>query len=126
MADPIFLAKTDYLKLMSLIEKLDSPAAEALEDELGRAEILADDALPAQVVRMGSLVTFEDLDTGERTSVTLVFPQEANADRQHISILSPMGSALIGLAEGGTIAWPLPNGRKRRVRVVAANPPANP
>jgi regulator of nucleoside diphosphate kinase len=125
MSDPIFLAKTDYLKLMAMIENSDLPAAEALEEELGRAEILADDQLPAHVVRMGSLVSFEDLDTGERTSVTLVFPQEANADLQCISVLSPMGSALIGLAEGGTIEWPLPNGRMRRVKVVAAKPPVN-
>ncbi len=115
----LIVSKTDYLKLMALLEHQDSLAAEALEDELGRADIVADDALPTDVVSMGSQVRFMDLDNKTETQVVLVYPAESDVSQNRISILSPMGSALIGLPVGGTIDWPLPNGKTRRVKVIS-------
>jgi regulator of nucleoside diphosphate kinase len=68
---------------------------------------------------MNSRVVFEDEQTGERREVTLVYPREADIDAGKISILVPVGSALLGLRVGQSIDWTLPGGQKRRYRVIA-------
>ncbi|MEA3300562.1 MAG: nucleoside diphosphate kinase regulator [Pseudomonadota bacterium] len=118
----IIVAESDYQRLSSLIDSAQSAAAEALDAELSRAEIVADPLLPPDTVAMGSTVTFRDRDSGEQTTVTLVYPREADVDRMRISVLSPVGSALIGLGIGGAIDWPLPGGRQRRLEVIAVQP----
>jgi len=114
----IVVADSDYRKLLALIDNTDSPAAEALDTELSRAEIVPDHKLPADAVAMDSTVSFRDLDSGAETTVTLVFPRHADVNTMKISILSPVGSALIGLRVGGQIDWPLPGGRHRRLEVI--------
>ena len=115
----IIVAESDYQRLSSLIDSAQSAAAEALDAELSRAEIVADPLLPPDTVAMGSTVTFRDQDSGEQTTVTLVYPREADVDQMRISVLSPVGSALIGLGIGGAIDWPVPGGRQRRLEVIA-------
>lgn len=115
----LIVSKSDYESLLPLAEKYETPAAEALDDELGRAEIVRDEEFPEDVVAMNSFVTFLDLDTGETTSLSLVYPGEANVEQMRISILSPVGTALIGLRVKGRIDWPLPNGKVRRLQVNA-------
>lgn len=115
---PITVKESDYSKLMSLIEKTDDASSEALDIELARAEIVSDARFPDTIVAMGSAVTFADLDNGEETRVTLVFPHETDVAAMKISVLSPVGSALIGLAKGGVIDWKLPSGKVRRLQVV--------
>ncbi|MGD9659739.1 MAG: nucleoside diphosphate kinase regulator [Porticoccaceae bacterium] len=115
---PITVKESDYSKLMSLIEKTDDASSEALDIELARAEIVSDARFPDTIVAMGSTVTFADLDNGEETRVTLVFPHETDVAAMKISVLSPVGSALIGLAKGGVIDWKLPSGKVRRLQVV--------
>jgi regulator of nucleoside diphosphate kinase len=114
----IIICERDYQSLLPLAENLRTPVAEALDAELGRAEIVADKDLPTDVVTMNSVVTFLDLDSKEETTVSLVYPREASVDLMKISILSPVGSALIGLRVGGEINWPLPNGNRRLLRVI--------
>lgn len=121
MTDTIIVSESVFKHLTLIIADSDSPAAEALEMELGRADIVADADFPADVVTIGSTVTFKDKDTEEDTTVTLVYPQEASVDDMRISVLSPMGSALIGLAVGEEIEWPLPSGKKRKIRVTAVS-----
>lgn len=118
-ASNILIRESDYQKLVTLIDSASTPAATALDAELSRADIVSDDQLPADTVAMGSKATFEDLDSGELNTVTLVFPRQADVDCMKISILSPVGSALIGLRIGGTIDWPLPGGKQRRLKVIA-------
>jgi regulator of nucleoside diphosphate kinase len=67
---------------------------------------------------MNSRVQFEDLDTGERLEMTVVYPGSADVERGRISVLAPVGSALLGLAVGESIRWPLPGGKSRHLRVV--------
>lgn len=122
MSSTIIVAESDYQRLSALIDAAQSTAAEALDGELSRAEIVADPLLPPDTVAMGSTVTFRDRDSGEETTVTLVYPREADVDRMRISVLSPVGSALIGLGIGGAIDWPLPGGRQRRLEVIAVQP----
>lgn len=119
----LIIAKTDYLRLMQLIEKIDTPAADALDLELSRAKIVETAKLPADVVAMDSIVTFTDLDSAEDKTIQLVYPQDADVTKMKISVLSPVGSALIGLKIGGTIEWPVPQGKVRRLQVTAVQPP---
>ncbi|MES2672921.1 MAG: nucleoside diphosphate kinase regulator [Pseudomonadota bacterium] len=115
----LIISEHDYQTLVPLIEKHKTSAAEALENELGRAEIIDDADFPENVVAMDSSVTFKDLDSGDESTVSLVYPTGANIEEMKISILSPVGTALIGLRVGGKIDWPLPGGRIRHLQVMA-------
>jgi regulator of nucleoside diphosphate kinase len=117
------ISKPDYLQLIKLIEQHDTPAAEALDIELGRADIVQSVEIPNDAVMMGSTVTFTDLDSNEERTITLVYPNEADVAQMRISILSPVGSALIGLRIGGEIDWPVPLGKVRRLKVIAVQQP---
>ena len=116
----IIISEFDYQHLLSLCEKANTPAAEALEDEMGRADIV--EALPEHIVAMNSSVTFIDLDSGEETRISLVYPSDAKVEDMKISILTPIGTALIGLRVGGKIDWPIPGGKVRRLQVTAVSP----
>lgn len=117
IGSPITLKESDYERLQATIEHHESPQADALDEELARAETVLDADFPEGIVSMHSRVTFEDIDTGKETTVTLVYPQEADVAKMRVSILTPVGSALIGLSVGGEIEWPLPSGQARRLRV---------
>lgn len=118
-ASPIVLSESDYNRIMALLDSLDSDNLLPLENELTRAKVVPLSKLPANTVAMGSTVTFEDLESGKTTTVTLAFPNEANVEEMKISVLSPVGSALLGLRVGGTIEWPLPSRGQRRLKVIA-------
>ena len=96
--------------------------AEELLGELERARLVAAARVPASAVRMGSTVTYSAGDT-ERT-VTLVYPQDADIAAGRISVLTPIGTALIGLSEGQSIAWTARDGRRQDLTVVSVRPPA--
>jgi regulator of nucleoside diphosphate kinase len=116
-APEIIVTSRDLERLRGLIGTNPTPAAERLERELSRAEVVDPEAVPADTVTMNSDVTFEDLASGARRTIRLVYPTDANAERGHVSVLAPMGSALLGLRVGQEIEWPTPGG-VRRVRVV--------
>lgn len=120
----LVISSLDYQALIEIIEREDSPAAEALEAELDRADIVKTADFPKDVVAMNAAATFVDLDSGEETTIYLVYPQDADVSNKKISILSPIGTALIGLRIGDKIDWPLPNGKTRRLQVTSVTPPA--
>ncbi len=91
----------------------------ALEEELGRAVTVPSDQIPANVVTMNSKVRFRDEVSGEESEVTLVYPQDANADEGKVSVLAPVGSALLGLSAGQTIEWEMPTGKTRKFKIVS-------
>ena len=97
--------------------------ADYLSRELDRAEVMPVAALPPHVVRMGSSVRYRTGD-GEQREVTLVFPAEADIDRNRVSVMTPIGAALIGLRKGQSIAWPTRDGREQVLTVLAVTPPA--
>ncbi len=121
----LVISSLDYQALIEIIEREDSPAAEALEAELDRADIVKTADFPKDVVAMNAAATFVDLDSGEETTIYLVYPQDADVSNKKISILSPIGTALIGLRIGDKIDWPLPNGKTRRLQVTSVTPPAH-
>ena len=122
-ANLLIISKPDFQQLTKLIAQHDTPAAEALDIELGRAELVSAQDVPKDVVSMGATVTFIDLDSSEENTVSLVYPAAANVAEMKISILSPVGSALIGLRIGGHIDWPVPQGKVRRLKVIAVQQP---
>jgi regulator of nucleoside diphosphate kinase len=89
-----------------------------LAAELNKAVVVDSRLVPPDVVTMNSRVLFEDVSTGERRAVTIVFPQQANAARGSISVLAPVGTALLGLAVGQSIVWPFPDGVTHCLRVL--------
>jgi len=118
---PITISAVDHDRLAAIAEpaaRRESEAAEALLAELDRAEVVADEAVPADVVRMGSRVTFR-ADRGASQTVTLVYPPDADIEAMRISVLTPVGAALIGMSSGQSIDWSDPAGRPRSLTVEA-------
>jgi regulator of nucleoside diphosphate kinase len=88
-----------------------------LQRELDRATVVSSEAVPPDVVTMGSRVRYVDEATGLRRTMRLVYPGEANQSQCKISVLASIGSALLGLSIGQSIEWAFPNGDQRRLRV---------
>jgi regulator of nucleoside diphosphate kinase len=94
-----------------------------LDRELDRAEVVAATDVPADVVTMHSVVRVRDLDTGARVDYRLVFPADADIERHRISVLAPIGTALIGYRAGDRIEWTTPGGTRRlKVEAVLYQP----
>ena len=120
----IVVSQRDADRLEALLESpqwRQHAAADALLGELARAEIRDDADMPAGVVGMNSRVECVDEHSGERHELTLVFPQGADVDAGKVSILAPVGSALLGLSVGQCIDWTTPEGRSLRLRVTAVH-----
>jgi regulator of nucleoside diphosphate kinase len=92
-----------------------------LQEELERAEVLERWNIPATTVVMGSRVEIEDVENGEVDPYTLVYPEQADIAAGKLSILAPIGTAIIGFSEGDTFTWKTPGGpRQIRLRKVEA------
>ncbi|TDK21732.1 nucleoside diphosphate kinase regulator [Luteimonas aestuarii] len=119
------ISNRDATRLEALLDApqwREHPAADALMAELSRAEIIDDDAMPTDVVGMHSRVECVDDASGERHSITPVYPHEADIDAGRVSILAPVASALLGLSPGQSIDWTLPGGRTLQLRVLDVSP----
>lgn len=117
---PIVISSLDLNRIEALLERMSPAQAQghaALRDELDRAEVREPKDMPADVVTMNSRVTAEDESNGERLELTLVYPAAAG-EAGHVSVLAPVGSALLGLAKGQHIDWPMPDGKRRRLHVI--------
>ncbi len=91
----------------------DGEYLQALEAELDRARVMAAEDIPADVVTMHVPVRVTDLDDGEQRTLTLVFPGEADSAQGKISVLAPIGTALLGYRAGDTVEWRVPGGLRR-------------
>jgi len=116
---PITLTVKDYERLSLLARAAAArmpEVASVLSEELERAHVLAD-ARPQQTVCMGSEIEFRDDSTGKIQTVTLVYPGDADISQRRISVLTPVGTALIGLSAGDSITWETRDGELRRLTV---------
>ena len=119
----IFVTEYDHKRLTDLIERStnsgsrDRTDLEELAAELENAKIVAPKRIPPDVVTMNSTVRVRDLENGKEYTYTLVFPDEADPAEGMISIVAPIGTALLGYACGDTIDWHVPSGT-RRLKVV--------
>lgn len=116
----IYITEVDRRRLEKLIELAGERGRRAnhqylatLEEELDRAETVAPRDVPADVITMRSTVRLRDLNTGEEMVYTLVFPTEANYDEGKISVLAPVGTAMLGYRVGDAIEWQVPSGLRR-------------
>lgn len=129
----IWLTEQDLNRLRHLIAELERSArgmqagVDALEEILDLGRVVPPHDIPRNVVTMNSTVVFEDMDTREQRSITIVYPDDADPLGGKISVLSPIGIALLGLTEGSETQLPLPHGRNARIciREVAYQPEAN-
>ncbi|WP_370676131.1 nucleoside diphosphate kinase regulator [Pleomorphomonas sp. PLEO] len=116
----ITLARSDHERLANLADALaerDSLTSDQLAAELERARVVADDRLAPGTVRMGAVVRFS-LDDAEPRTVRLVYPGEADIEKGCISVLTPVGAALIGLTAGQSIDWTGSDNRQRHLHVL--------
>ena len=115
----LIVSDAEYERLTDLanasMERLPAVAQELL-DELERAQIVGDKDVPKDVVRMGSTVTFKS-DDGNTRTLKLVYPVDESLDEHRISVMTPVGAALIGLAEGQSISWTARDGKHHQLTV---------
>ncbi|CAN0571684.1 unnamed protein product [Ectocarpus sp. 12 AP-2014] len=118
----ITINRLDAERLQRLIDNAsekDLMVAGLLEEELLRGEVLDPEDIPDDVVSMNSQVRFTDLTRGRKMSRTLVYPHALESVPDGISVMAPIGAALIGLKVGDVIDWPLPNNTEVRLRIDA-------
>jgi len=97
-----------------------------LEEEMKRAHIVSPQEIPSDVVTMNSQVLLCDIDTLETMTYTLVFPKDADIDSGSISVLAPVGTAILGYRQGDIVEWPVPAGiRRLRIEKVLYQPEAD-
>jgi regulator of nucleoside diphosphate kinase len=92
-----------------------------LLSELERADVWPETAMPANVVRIGSIIEFE-VDDGRRLKVQLVLPEDADINAGRISVLTPVGAALIGLSPGQSMEWSGNDGKEHLLTVLSVSP----
>lgn len=132
MAKTIYITVKDRERILKLIEKEREFGTEKnkgflkdLEQELNRANIVSSENIPPDSITMNSKVLLKDLDLGEETVYALVYPEDANLDENKISVLAPIGTAILGFQEGDIIDWKVPGGIvKLRVEKILYQPEA--
>lgn len=114
MSQPaLTLSRLDVERLERLLETpalAALPVADALQQEMARAHIVAPEDVPAHVVTMNSTVLCREEGSGREHRFTLAYPRDANATADKVSVLAPVGAALLGLSVGQSIDWPAPEG----------------
>src|SRR3954452_11059261 len=125
----LIISRADRESLEALIDtaRMDSRVREdylaALEGELSRARVVPAGRVPADVVTMNSVVRLRDLDSDETEEYELVYPKDADTENNRISVLAPIGTAILGYRLGDVIEWPVPAGLRRlRVEEVLFQP----
>lgn len=121
MKPPITISSLDAERLEALLDAM-SPLSDAsriaLLDELARAELVAPEDIPPDLVTMNSTVRFEIDAPKEQFCLTLAYPKDMGHVSNAISILTPIGTALLGLSVGDSIDWPRPDGQLLKVRLL--------
>ena len=117
----ITLSRLDAERLELMLDALGGksfPGRLELEEEIARANVVEPAQVPPTVVTMNSSVRFKVASSDTEFSLTLVFPRDADGSNDKISILAPVGSALLGLTEGDEITWPAPGGGMMLVKII--------
>lgn len=127
----IVITEFDLERLEALVEKAARRSSregrnlDELEEELLKAEVVPSAGIPPDVITMNSRVCLQDMDSGEEVVYTLAFPGDADLEQGKISVLAPVGTALIGYRTGDRIAWPVPGGTKKlKVKKILYQPEA--
>ena len=128
----IYITELDMSRLEELVKfasksnNREKQFLRELEKELDRAKVVPSEKIPKNVITMNSTIRIKDLDSEEEKIYSLVFPHSANISQNRISILAPIGTALIGYKVGDIIVWPVPGGvRKLKVEEILYQPEAS-
>ncbi len=109
--NPVIISESDYDLIKKYVVPAERPSDEmSLANELARATIVKNEEVPENTVRIGSVVRIRDVGNGNENTFTIVSPEQANIKAQKISVLTPIGSALIGFRVGDRVEWKLPAG----------------
>jgi len=114
--DPIIISDTDIARLRGLLgagrsdTMRNAAHLEELRSELDRAQVLSAEMVPRHVVTMGSWVRIRDCANDSVETYQLVFPRDADPSTHRLSILAPLGTALLGNSEGDEVQWQMPGG----------------
>jgi regulator of nucleoside diphosphate kinase len=122
MNPKIVISTSDFDRLEALADSLaaaEGATKQALLGELARAEVVEANQLPPTVVAMNSTVRFRIESKDEEFNLTLVYPRDAGKFPNTISVLTPVGTALLGMPAGGRIQWPRPDGEILEVRILS-------
>lgn len=129
---PIQITQFDLERLQKLLQEAKytkyrkSEYLEKLQMELDRAEVVLPQDIPGDTITMNSRVRLVDLDTGEEEIYTLVFPDHADLGQGKISVLAPIGTAMLGYEVGDTFEWEVPAGKRRlQVKEILYQPEAS-
>jgi regulator of nucleoside diphosphate kinase len=116
---PIQISEFDLKRLQKLIDDAHygahrgSSDYDRLKAELDRAQVVSPQSVSHTVITMNSTIVLLDLDTGEEETYTLVFPEQASIEHGRISILAPIGTAMLGYEVGDIFEWEVPDGQRR-------------
>ena len=115
----VYLTDKDLRRLKRLLgHNHEGRDLQPLLDGLDRATVVPEELIPPNVVTMNSRVRFMDLNTHEESEATVVYPERASEEKGRVSVLKPVGAALLGLSVGDTVAWPLPGGGEKNLRIL--------
>jgi len=124
---PIYISHDDNAKLRLLLSVASysnrNSSLAMLRQELDRAIVVDASAIDPAIVTMNSSVQLEDVATGEIDEYTLTFPERANVEQRLLSVLAPIGTAILGYREGDEVSWTTPGG-VRQIRIRRVTPPA--
>ena len=111
--NPVIITQEDYDLLKPYMERMDKDEEMSLAHELGRAIIVKKETFPTHAIRLNSKVSVLDLDSHKVMEFTIVMPESADIKQSKISVLTPMGTALIGFRKAEEVMWKVPAGMKR-------------
>jgi regulator of nucleoside diphosphate kinase len=117
-ATPVILLRNDFEILNGFVKNLQGMQVNEKEnfsklyEELKKAQIVDAENFPGDIVRLNSTVVIKDLKTKRDMTITIVLPQKADIKQKKVSVLAPIGTALIGFRKGQTVSWQVPSGKK--------------
>jgi regulator of nucleoside diphosphate kinase len=117
-AEPVILLKNDYEILNGFVKNLQGMQVNEKENfnklyqEIKKAQVVELDKFPNDIVRLDSTVVIRDLQTKRDMTITIVLPQNADIKQKKVSVLAPIGTALIGFRKGQKVSWEVPSGKK--------------
>lgn len=115
---PVILLKNDFEILNGYVKNLQGMQVNEkdnfrkLSEEIKKAQIVDEEDFPTDVVRLNSQVIIKDLQTKRDMTITVVLPQKADIKQRKVSVLAPIGTALIGFRKGQKVSWEVPSGKK--------------